>query len=465
MECYYNNLIYLYVVIDLKFIKTGHANTFFFVFIFLLFLIVTYNATHDVYHYNQWKVFPDCNDYLTQSKIDLFSLNFWFPDKTPGFSPRPFTVPLIYKLIGDNADDIVKWQKIIHFFSAFLLTFSLSFFIQKQILKYLLAISLFIIFCWWNILGWSQLLLSESLSFSFLLIWISSILFLVKFDDKISFILHILITVLFSFTRDSWPYVLIVFYLLFFLTAYYFLNKKNKKPLLLLLFSFLIFFIQQKSIVKGERHKVPIINNLVVRVLNNPSYLHYFLDNGVPMTNELKQDLKGIDLSNEDNRGAIYDIYNNEKYTPLFNWILKDGKKVYFKFLLLYPSYTLMLNEPESKTMLFFTRNLYSYTKQPIGISLNFESIFPVFSYLALFVFVIILGIMNIKKTNFIHITFIILYITLVINSIMVFNADSLEVARHLFFNSIFVEIMGAISFCFILDSMGFAKYFKKKAN
>lgn len=451
-------------MIDSKYINTKHTNIFFFVFIFLLFVVVTLISTHDAYHYDQWKLFPDCNDYLTQSKIDILTLNFWFPEKVADFSPRPFTVPLIYKFVGDNIADIVKWQKIIHFFSAFFLTFSLSFFIQKQILKYFLAISLFIIFCWWNILGWSQLLLSESLSFSLLFIWISSILFLVKFDNKITFILHILITILFSFTRDSWPYVLIVFYILFLLTSYL-LNKNFKKQLFLLLFSFLIFFIQQKSIVKGERHKVPIINNLAVRILNNPSYLQYFLDNGLPMTNELKEDFKNIDLSNEDNRGVIYDIYNNEKYAPLYNWVLKDGKKVYFKFLLLYPSYTLMLNEPKSKTKLFFTRNLYSYTKQPIGISLHFESIFPVFSYLALFVFVIILGIINIKKTSFIHIIFSKLYLTLVINSIIVFNADSLEVARHLFFNSIFVEIMGAISFCFILDSIDFEMYFKKKAN
>jgi hypothetical protein len=423
-----------------------------------------------VYYYDRWKLFPDSYDYLTQAKMDFFSFNFWFPAKTKDFYPRPFTVPLIYKMIGGDVSLIVMWQKIIHFFSAALLCISVSLFIRKQILKYLLSAFVCVVFCWWNILGWSQLLLSESLSFSFVWLWISSLLFWIRFQTKFTLSVHILCVILFLFTRDSWSYVLIFFYGLSLITAYGFSKNLLRPTLVLLLTCCLAFVVQQKSIERGERQKLPMINNLVVRIINTPAYLQYFIDQGMPLGPELRDEYRAIHFSVDENRALIYELYHREKYQPLFDWVLKHGKDTYLKFMLTHPSYPLMINEPRDKINSFFVRNLYQYTRGPIGISQYVDSVFPVFSYLALFIGVVLLMLLNMKAKHVIYILFTALYITFIANALIIYNADSLETDRHLFNNSVFVEILGAIVFCFILDSFPLQRIIdylkaKRKAN
>lgn len=430
-----------------------NKNTIFYVFVLLLFTSVSIVSINDVYYYDRWKLFSDSYDYLTQAKMDFFSFNFWFPAKTKDFYPRPFTVPLIYKMIGGDVSLIVMWQKIIHFLSATLLCISVSLFIKRQFLKYLLAVFICIVFCWWNILGWAQLILSESLSFSFTWIWVSSLLFWIKFNTRLTFSIHILSVLVFLFTRDSWSYVLILFYVLGIITAYLFSKNLLKPMLVLLLTCCLAFIIQQKAIERGERQKMPVINNLVVRIIKDSSYLHYFVSEGMPMGEELREEYHAIDFTIDENRTLIYELYTSKKYEPLFDWVVKNGKSTYLKFMLTHPSYPLMLNEPSAKMKSFFVRNLYQYTRGPIGISQYVDSVFPVFSYLALFIGVVLLMLLNMKAKHVIYILFTALYITFIANALIIYNADSLETDRHLFNNSVFVEILGAIVFCFILDS------------
>lgn len=448
---------------------TISKNNIFYVFVLLLFISVSIVSVNDAYYYDRWKLFSDSYDYLTQAKMDFFSFNFWFPAKTKDFYPRPFTVPLIYKMIGGDVSLIVIWQKIIHFLSATLLCISVSLFIKRQFLKYLLAVFICIVFCWWNILGWAQLILSESLSFSFTWIWVSSLLFWIKFNTRLTFSIHILSVLVFLFTRDSWSYVLILFYVLGIITAYLFSKNLLKPMLVLLLTCCLAFIIQQKAIERGERQKMPVINNLVVRIIKDSSYLHYFVSEGMPMGEELRREYHAIDFTIDENRTLIYELYTSKKYEPLFDWVVKNGKNTYLKFMLMHPSYPLMLNEPSAKMKSFFVRNLYQYTRGPIGISQYVDSVFPVFSYLALFIFVVLLALINIKLKNLIYILFTVLYIAFIANALIIYNADSLETDRHLFNDSVLVEIFGAVFFCFILDSLSIQRITEyithKKAN
>jgi hypothetical protein len=434
-------------------------NSIFYSFILVLFASILLIAVNDPCHpYDLNKLFPDSYDYLAQAKMSIFSFNFWFPVKVNGFSPRPFTVPLIYKIIGGDVSVIIIWQKIIHFVSAFILCISVSLFIKKTFLKYLLSVFICIVFCWWNILGWSQLILSESLSFSFTFIWISSLLLWVKFNTRLTFLVHVISMLLLLFIRDSWSYVLIFFYLLGIITAYIYSKNLLKPVLAILVICCLAFVVQQKSIVRGERQKIPIVNNLVVRIIKDSSYLQYFTDKGMPFGAELRKEYYMIDFNIHENRVLLYELYDNTKYKPLFDWVVRNGKNTYMSFMLTHPSYPLMINEPSNKLNSFFIRNLYQYTNEPIGISLHVEFVFPVFSYLALLIFVILLTIINMRLKNLIYILFTVLYITFIANAIIIYNADSLETDRHLFNDSIFVEILGAIFFCFILDSLSYQR-------
>lgn len=432
-------------------------------FFFALFFSACCVSLNDPTHDKIWEGFPDSKSYLYQSKLDIGTEEFWFPGFSYNLVPRPFTVPLLYKLAGSEPQQIIILQKTFHFFSGFILCCALSLFIRKKYLKYLLGPAILLIFCWWNILGWTQQLLSESLSFSFLFIWISSFLFYIRYNRFSYLLVHILITILFSFTRDSWPVVLIVFYSMISLVFYLFHNRKMNHTLMLFLLSIIIFNVQQNSVQKGERHRIPILNNIVVRILGNEKYLEYFTESGMPLSDSLKMELAGIDLRNSDNNVQIYELYYNEKYASLNRWIVEKGRSTYLSFLLMHPSYFFMINEPVNNFQLFYQSNLYHYTGQPLGISNYVNLLFPVFSYIGLLFLTALLVFINLVKKNIVHIVFIILYLTLIVNAVFIYNADSLEVGRHLFFNSVFVEILGVIALAFILDSIEYLHPLKIK--
>jgi hypothetical protein len=423
-------------------------------FFFLLFGTACYISLHDPVYEGLWTKFPDCRYYLYQSTIPLASENFWFPTFSPALIPKPFTIPLLYKIAGSDPDRIIQMQKILHFFSGFLLSSVISIFVRKIALRFILGTAIVIIFCWWNILGWTGLLLSESLSFSFLFIWFSTFLLYCRFNNRTWLFIHMVAAVLLSFTRDSWPVVLILFYTLSSLVFYFFRHPKMSGSLVLFLLSIVMFNVQQVAVQKGERHRIPILNNIAVRILENTDYLDYFTARGMPQSDSLRKELGGINLRDPNNRGYIYHLYFNNKYAPLNRWIVENGRHTYMSFLISHPAYFFMLHEPPASTGLFFKRNLYGYTEVPLGISRVVDDLFPVVSYLALLIFTVVLVIINLVKKNIIHLQYIVFYMMLVANAVFIYNADSVEVERHLFFNSVFVEILGVITICFIFDNL-----------
>src|SRR4029079_5024920 len=93
---------------------------------------------------------------------------------------------------------------------------------------------------------------------------------------------HALITVFFSFTRDSWPYVLIVFYGLSTLAS-----LRWERPLWriwagMLVFSGVLFVAQQHTAKVGQRYRLPVMNNIVLRVLSYPNDIAWFVQQGMP---------------------------------------------------------------------------------------------------------------------------------------------------------------------------------------
>lgn len=59
-----------------------------------------------------WRGYGAPQDYLQQSKISLTSKDFYSPQWSENFYPRPFTVPLFYKIANSNPEIIIQLQKI-----------------------------------------------------------------------------------------------------------------------------------------------------------------------------------------------------------------------------------------------------------------------------------------------------------------------------------------------------------------
>ena len=417
--------------------------------LFLLFLFVNLTI---LWRPEVWLGLGDPADYLHQSKMSLGSKEFYFPEKAPGFYPRAFTVPLFYKIAGANADIIVQVQKFVHTLSAMLLICALLPFIRKKVLKYLTIFFIYIFMSWWNIFGWTIVLLSESLSMSLLFIWIATFLFYIKQKKPAIFALHILITILFIFFLYSWPYVLLLFYLL---VSLYFFNVREKiykRMVSLFVLTMAIFFIQQKSANIGQRYRLPILNNIIVKIVPNEEYSSWFVNQGMPCMDSLQAEYSGITWKDK----RIYEIYNDSSYIELFDWINEKGKSVYTKFLITHPGHSLLFKEDKESLERIFAYNL-NYPGPIKSYSHFAHHIFPLFNLVMLLCLIALLVILLIRRRDrFLYAFPVILFIIFFFNAIMLYNADALEVDRHLFITNIMIQLIGFLSTVILLDNMDY---------
>lgn len=395
-----------------------------------------------------WIGMGDPYDYLHQSKESLFNKNFYSPQKIHQFYPRPFTVPLFYKIANSEPEKIIQLQKFFHALSTFFLCFVILLFLRKTFSKIIFSIFWYLLMSWWNILGWTNTLLSESLSISLMFFWLAS--FLLFFHKRTAkyFVFHILVTVLFSFTRDSWPYILIVFYVIYTLIAIRWDKKMRVNSICFLIISFFIFIIQQKSAEIGQRYRLPIINNIVFKIIPNDEYLLWFSNRGMPCIDELKKK-----YSNLDDYKKIYPLYIDSTFSAFFDWIVKDGKVVYTKFLISHPKNSLLLKEDPEKIKLIFAYNVLGYTGPVNGYSKICEFIFPFFNTLIILLLngLLIFLFFKEKRLEWIFPTVVIIIFTF--NVFLLYNADAIEVERHLFITNIIIQFVGILIVSFILDS------------
>ena len=411
-------------------------------FILTLFLSLTIKLDPPV-----WKGYSDAYDYLHQSNESFFSKDLYFPDKHKENYARPFTVPLIYKIASSDPETIIQIQKIFHALSTFFFCYVILLFFRSQRSKFIFIILWYLLMSWWNILGWTHTLLSESLSISFMFLWMASFLLFFYKRTVSHIIFHILITILFSFTRDTWPYVLVLFYGIFAIIAIKWERKLLGKIAVLLLLSCSIFVIQQKTAQIGKRYKLPIMNNIVFRVLPNEDYLNWFSDKGMPSVDKLKEQ-----YSNLEDPKKIYSLYGDSAFSEFSDWVAKDGKTIYMKFLITHPSNLLLLNEKKEDLNRIFAYNI-GYTGDVKGFSRISQFIFPIFNIITVLLLNVFLVFLFIKEKRLIWIFPTVILIIFTLNAILLYVADSMEVQRHLFITNIIIQFIGILLISFILDS------------
>ena len=161
------------------------------------------------------------------------------------------------------------------------------------------------------------MLLSESISISLLFIWLGSFVWYFKKPSYLRLSLHLVIMVLFSFTRDNWPYFLLLFYGMILLIAVLWNRKILKHTLLALGLIITVFFIQQRSAYIGHRYQLPVMHNIVMKILPNDEYTEWFADRGMPCVDSLKVNFSGCTNENK----KIYKLYRNPKYREFLDWV------------------------------------------------------------------------------------------------------------------------------------------------
>jgi len=419
----------------------------------VLFLLMLFATLITPWDSRKWTEFSDTEDYISQSKIPLFTREFWAPHHSGTFYPRPFTVPLLYKLAGGEPAQIAVMQKFIHCLSAWFLVFSMLLIISNSFIRYALMICIYMLMSWWTISGWTNQVLSESLSLSLMFCWIAS--FVLAFQRKrwYYWLIHLLITVLFSFTRDSWPYILLSWYAMLSVLAFFAHRSLFLPALMLLLASVMLFFIQQNTAKTGKRYRLPMINTIAVRITANDNYTAWFRDHGMPCTDSLTAKYKHIDVNVDADRHKIWDLYYNPNYEKLWDWIHKHGRTEYIKFMLTHPGYTLLLKESKAHKQRIFAFDLW-YSGQVAGYSRWFDKLFPLFSPWWVAVCCLLLLLQYARKRKFKLLFPVLLSLAFIINVFISYNADALEVERHLFVTMIMVQLIVFISLAMLGDSL-----------
>ena len=399
----------------------------------------------------------DPADYIHQSQLSVFDKEFYAPHKTEEFSPRPFTVPLFYKLCGSETGVIIQAQKCLYTFSTFVLLYALLLFIRSNLIKYLLILAVYLLMSWWNILGWSLLLLSESVSMSLLFCWVATFLIWFKKRGNGLLLAHILVMLFFSFTRDSWPYVIVAFNTL--IAAWFFISRDVllKKWLGVLAFAICIYFTQQQTAKTGMRSELPVLNTIAIRMVPNKEHLDWFVKKGMPCSEKLKVDFAGLAVRDTLGQQKIFAFYHDTTYNALFTWVLAKGQATYMQFLITHPAYTFLLEENPEQIQRVFAHDLF-YTDEPRGYVQYLPSVFPLWNATTVFVLMLVLlAIYGRRKEPVLIITVCIGLMTL-LNAWICYNADALEVERHLFVTGIMIQLLGFWSAAFIADSLGWKR-------
>jgi hypothetical protein len=185
---------------------------------------------------------------------------------------------------------------------------------------------------------WDSLMLSESLSISFLALllagWMGWQLLadrrLPRWQQAALLVGLSLVSVLYSFARDSNLYFLVIAAALFLGKI---ILKRKDHPQKLANFVYigiliLIALLQNLSIAGGNRWQVFIYDHLSYRILPNPAARDFFAAHGLPISDTLM----GITSM----QGYQYQdmIHYDWKMRDVAEWVDQSGKQTYFLYLL-----------------------------------------------------------------------------------------------------------------------------------
>jgi len=410
---------------------------------FILLLFYVFSTLNKI---EIWKFYADSFDYLQHSRISFFSIDFFAPQKTNGFFPRPFTIGLIYKLANGQPSHIILLQQIIHCFSCFIFGYVIIKFLSSNTSKLFFLFFWYLLMSTWNIVGWTHTLLSESLSISFFFIWLSSFLVLFHVRNIYVFLIHIVVTILFSFTRDSWPYILILFYCLTLIILCIKKMELLKFTFTCVIFSIVLFFFQQWTARIGERYKLPIINNIVLRILPNEEYLKWFADRGLPNSMDLKNKYGNLNHWKD-----IYPLYSDPQFLDFRQWVGSEGKSLYSEFLLKHPFYSIDLLKSKDFQERSNAYNL-DYIGKNSGKNSIAEKIFPLFNLKCFLFLNFVLVFIIYFKNQFINIFPLLLSFIILSNAVIIYIADSLEIERHLYMTNILIQFSFIVIFTVLID-------------
>jgi hypothetical protein len=287
---------------------------------------------------------PDSAGYRGLSDLSLFSVSFWC-------GVRPFTVPMLYKALGNDLDLIIAFQWLLSVVSWTVLAFSVSRNVANSNAK-LVAIAIILLFSLSEeILLWDGVILSESISISFMVLLIAAWFWVhQEWTSSRAFSLCC-VAACWVFARDTNAWVLLVVSgILGFAGAL----KRSLRRYLALSGIFLALFIASDwSANVGKRWVFAFYNSIAQRVLPEEECKRFFEDAGMPVSPALLK-MAGKWASSDE-----FAFYRDPALEEFRQWASAKGNATYMRFLLSRPATT--IQAPFRSAEWLFSPVLVSY--------------------------------------------------------------------------------------------------------
>jgi hypothetical protein len=265
------------------------------------------------------KVTADTTSYIRISRETIFGTRFLA-------GSRPFVFPLVLKLFGNDIEVVTWAQGIFSIVSWSILAISIAYSLHIFFLRITAFALILLLSLYRYIIGWDSVILTESLSLSFLALFIAGWFWLMKSWGWQKVISILIVALLWAFCRDTnaWVILMVAFFLLLLMA----LRLIDRKYLIFPVAFMIIFFLSNLSADVGNRWVFPFQNVLGRRILPNAQSVDFFANCGMPVSPALMQ-LTGEYANSQDR--AFYEDPALEDYRL---WLHQTGKRCYVKWLL-----------------------------------------------------------------------------------------------------------------------------------
>ena len=434
-------------------------------------------------NFNAERIYGDTITYVQTAQSPLVSRAFWFSDRT-------FTLPILYKITGMRPDnftdkDVMRttadFQTWISAICWAVLGIAMTGSLRKKWLGPAVFAVILLFSLGLEISLWDRLMYSESVSFSLFALVLASWIGLGEQARKqqsqilgyLYLLAMLLVTIFYSFTRDTNLYLILSGALVFTLAVILkrIPSHSRKYYLIYSVVALGLFIYQNMTVNLGDRWQIHIYDNLVRRFLFDPEALNYFEEAGLPVSQEL-QDLSTMGVA--EYQGLLMRSELPE-YKSVRDWVNQSGQSTYIRYLIEHPDKSLLTPIRQFETLINGSNIEYRYPifpeqTVPEVIELNDQKVYfrsPL--SLGVLLFIIGFGIVAYwfgKDRD--HPAWLALTVLMVSIPPMVFiiwNGNPLEIERHAIQIGIQFRLAGWVALFLLMDWLAVTLLAKQDEN
>ena len=366
--------------------------------------------------------FGDTTDYLLIASHSLLSSKFWLAD-------RPFLIPLFFKILGGNPHVIFVVQLYLSTVCWGILAVSCASVIRSYPLRFIVFAAILGFSLSQQIILWDSLLLSESLHFSIAALLYATGFWLLRKWGALQVMLFILLAALLAFTRDANAYMLLMAGVALLILMLFIHDRL--RFLLIGIALVAIFLVSYAHSSAGADSYYSLLNIIGLRILPNQTYLAYFEQQGMPVSDAL------LEHTGTASYGNNLTVLNDPRLNAFRSWIKEHGTITLIKFLWHYKADTVQkpLNDPED----VLAPNLYYYSAtgftpilEKTGLS---EILYPMRFGVILFwlanMFAAFISAFSFQQKKALWLFPLLMILLAYPQVVFVWNTDPIEILRH----------------------------------